>query len=298
MKKPILNYNRALKSFDFDTEIIDELSLNSRSGKTPSFRDYASSQLFNEKKYIIFKNFISKDISLKLKDYYSNQMYESFQKVDLMHRLFYYLNSPFKYPDLITKIITKVLDFKNYIYQYHDYHQNYCLKFNLNPQKIESVTQSQLLHTWQAVYLYKDGCKFPKHIDYYGELACFLILSEKGKDYEQGGIEITYKNGDKILLDDQYEYGDLVFLVQASIFHEVKEIKTQNNQIGRLQMYFPTIPVNYMQKKLFFEGSSRPFFSNPMISKAEKNIELIKSFFSTNEIHYSRKNIRQQKLDL
>ena len=37
MNKPILNYNIALKSFDFDTEIIDELSLNSRSGKSPTF---------------------------------------------------------------------------------------------------------------------------------------------------------------------------------------------------------------------------------------------------------------------
>ena len=283
----ILNFNKSKNEFEFNKEFINKLSENSKSGNLPSFRDY-SNNLFGDKKYIIFKNFLDKDVVLKLKEYYSKENINSFEKVSSMYRSYYYLNSPFVYPKLIESLIINLMEFKNYIYQYHEYYQNYCLKYDLNPQDFASVAQNQILHTWRAVYLYKDGCKFDKHIDYYGELACFLILSEKGKDYQDGGLEITYDNGKKIVLDDEYNYGDVVFFDQASTLHKVKEIKTNNLQIGRLQLYIPTIPSNYMSKKLFFEGSKKPYFTTKNISFLNKRIEYFKSLFTKNKIHFTR----------
>ena len=293
----MLFYDEKRNSFEFNKDLLEKLIEGSSSGISPSFKSF-SKPLFGDKKYFIFKNFISKDIALKIRDYYVIDNFDSFQKVNSMYRSFYYLNSPFQYPTLIKSLINRLMDFKNYIYQYNDFYQNYCLNFNLNPQDIPSVTKNQLLHSWQSVYLYKNGCKFAKHIDYYGELACFLILSEKGKDYDEGGIEITYHDNSKILLDDDYEYGDLVFLDQSKIFHEVKEIQTINNQIGRIQLYIPTIPPNYIPKKIFFEGSKKPYFTSNTIPFSIRSLEHLKSLFSDNYIHYSRTKTKHKDFKL
>ena len=70
----ILNFNKSKNEFEFNKEFINKLSENSKSGNLPSFRDYSNS-LFGDKKYIIFKNFLSEDIVLKLKEYYANINY-------------------------------------------------------------------------------------------------------------------------------------------------------------------------------------------------------------------------------
>ena len=58
----------------------------------------------------------------------------------------------------------------------------------LNPANYDEVANKQIYHSWQSIYWYKQGGKFFQHIDSYGELACFLILSKKGEDYIDGGL--------------------------------------------------------------------------------------------------------------
>ena len=183
------------------------------------------------------------------------------------------------------------MKFKNMIYENHIFYQNYCMIQQIDPMNYDQVVKRQILHGWQSIYWYRNGCKFQQHIDGPGELACFLILSKKGIDYNEGGIKITYDDGTIKLLDDEYDYGDLVFLDQAEVYHEVKEIKHDPNQIGRLQFYVPTGTPFYMNRVLFFEGfEHKPFFPNDNENIFFKIYSKYNSYFKNEKIHYSRKN--------
>ena len=66
-----------------------------------------------------------------------------------------------------------------------------------------------------------------------------------------------------------------------------------------MQFYFPSIPSNYMQKKLIFEGYPyRPFFTNDSLSFQEKLIINIKNLFENKKVHYTRKKYRHINMDL
>ena len=185
------------------------------------------------------------------------------------------------------------------IAEYSDYYQIYCLIKNINPKDYDKVVKSQNFHSLSAIYWYKNSNSHFKHIDSYGELACFLNFTKKGIDYEHGGIEVSYEKNKKILLDDYYDYGDIIFLDQSTIYHEVKEIRTVKNQVGRMQFYFPSIPSNYMQKKLIYEGYPyKPFFTDDSLSFQERLIINIKNLFENKKVHYTRKKFRHIDMDL
>ena len=300
----ILNFDRKNQLFEFNSSILKSLDYKNNFDSL-NFRKIARNFVFTDSKkksnYYIFKNFINPDIAKELRDFYTKtEMKNSFYETNNngSYRLFYYLNSPYFYPVFIKSLILKLMIFKNMVYEHHDYYQNYCMINKLNPANYKEVALKQIFHSWQSVYWYQQGCKFLKHIDSYGELACFLIMSQKGEDYIDGGLEITYDDGVKKNLDDEYNYGDLVFLDQAQVYHEVKEIKHNQDQIGRLQIYIPTIPQHYMKRKLFYEGfKHKPYFTDNKESAFYKSLSKIKSFLKKEDIHYSRKlhphNIRE-----
>ena len=72
-------------------------------------------------------------------------------------RLFYYLNSPFKYPKFVISLINKSLIFKSMIAEYSDYYQIYCLIKNINPKDYDKVVKSQNFHSWSAIFWYKNS---------------------------------------------------------------------------------------------------------------------------------------------
>ena len=290
----MLLFDPKKQDFFFDETKLSSLDYRNSENKHNS-KNISNNFVFTKedkkKNYYIFKNFISKDIAIKLKNYFvSPDLKKSF--IDTSggsHRLFFYLNSPLFYPNFIKSLIMKCMYIKNMIFVHDDFYQTYCMIYKLNPNDFEAVSKHQIMHSWQSVYWYKNGCKFEKHIDHYGELACFLILSEKKTDYLEGGLEITYSDGTTKNLDEEYNYGDLVILDQSKVYHEVKEIKHNENQIGRLQFYIPTIPPNYMKKELFYENHShKPYFTNNEISFLYKINTIAKTFFQRKEIHYSR----------
>jgi len=290
----MLLFDSKKQEFFFDKKKLSLLDYKNSENKLNSL-NISNNFLFTpddkKKNYYIFKNFISRDIAIKLQNYFvsSNTNKSFIDTTGGSFRLFFYLNSPLFYPNFIKNLITKCMDIKNMIYVHHEYYQNYCMINNLNPNNFEAVTKNQLLHSWQSAYWYKNGCKFAKHIDHYGELACFLILSEKKIDYLEGGLEITYNDGTTKELDEEYNYGDLVMLDQSKVYHRVKEIRHNDNQIGRLQLYIPTIPPYYMKKELFYENySHRPYFTNNKINFFYKMKTIVKSFFQKQKIHYSR----------
>jgi hypothetical protein len=160
---------------------------------------------------------------------------------------------------------------------------------DVNPKNYNEVARLQNLHSWSCIYWYKDGNSHFRHIDNFGELACFVIFTKKGLDYQNNGgglqVEIGSKN---VSMDDNYDYGDLVFLDQSQVFHEVLPVKTLGNQVGRIQLYVPTIPPNYMKKVLIYEGhEDEVFFSDENITFEKKNN--ISNKVIKQDIHYSRK---------
>ena len=136
-------------------------------------------------------------------------------------------------PNNITSIYQKISLLKNIIYDGHPFYIDYSKQIKSNPEDVKEVLKNQNKHTWSCFYWYKNGESHFKHIDEYGELAAFLILSKLNIDYNEGGL-VFWKDDEEIYLDEKLDYGDLVFLDQASYYHEVKKIKVTDKQIGRL----------------------------------------------------------------
>ena len=292
----ILNFDKHNQLFEFNKSFLETLEYRTNN-KDLNLRKIAKNYIFTDAQkksnYYIFKKFIDPELAKKIRDFYTlTEMKNSF--IDTGNngnfRLFYYLNSPYIYPKFIKSLIVKLMEFKNMVYEHHDYYQNYCMINKLNPANYAEVANRQIYHSWQSIYWYKQGSKFFQHIDSYGELACFLILSKKGEDYIDGGMEITYEDGTRKFLENEYDYGDLVFLDQAQVYHEVKEIKLDKEQIGRVQIYIPTIPQHYMKRVLFFEGfEHKPYFTDSNEKIFYKALSKINSFSKKENIHYSRK---------
>ena len=283
MHKTILNFDEKTQEFSVNQSTFDKLD----------FRKMATDELFNTKKsHVVIKNFIDKDIAIKIRDFYSKtQNSESFMQPnkDGNHRIFYYQNSPYKYPKFITSLLNHCMVVKNRIYESHDFYQIYCMIKGVNPKNYNEVAKLQNLHSWSSVYWYKNGNSHFRHIDNFGELACFVIFTKRGEDYERGGLSVEIDN--KIVdMDDNYDYGDLVFLDQSKVYHEVLPVKTVGNQIGRMQLYIPTIPPNYMEQTLIFENHpNKLFFTNEKLGVYERLKFWTRNIINKEDIHYSRK---------
>jgi hypothetical protein len=259
-----------------------------------------SQELFDKDcSHLIIKNFIDKDVAMKVRDFYSKtKNCESFiqSSENGNHRIFFYENSPYRYPKFLTSLLNHSMVIKNKLYEYHNYYQIYCMIKDVNPKNYNEVARLQNLHSWSSIYWYKNGNSHFRHIDNFGELACFVNFTKKGEDYQSGGLQIEIGKN-TISLDDSYDYGDLIFLDQSQVFHEVLSIQTLENQVGRMQLFIPTIPPNYMKKNLVFEGyENEIFFTNEVIAPDNKKILFDEK--SSNKIHYSRKIFKHFQMDL
>jgi hypothetical protein len=292
MSNTILNFNTKTQEFTINQTEFDKLE----------FRDMAKNELFNkEKSFLIVKNFIDKGVAKKIRDFYSktknSEIFTPSGK-DGNSRIYFYQNSPYIYPKFITSLLSCCSLVKNRIYFYHDYYQIYCMMKDLNPMDYGEVGRVQDLHSWSAIYWYKNGNSFYRHIDDFGDLACFVVFTEKGKDYSDGGLSIDV-NGRSIDMDDEFEYGDLVFLDQSKVFHKVVPIKTSGSQIGRMQLYVPTVPPNYMKHTLFYEGYlNKLFFTNEKLRIFEKISLWTKHIMSEKKVHYSRIKFNHHEKDI
>lgn len=276
MSKSILNLNNSL-SYDNNISFYDLPIVEHKK------------ELFDEKGYTIIKNFISKDDAIDLK----NKLVENsncFKKVtqEGNNRLFYYPQSPYKVPSYITTLYQRISLLKNIIYNGHPFYIDYSRQIKSNPKDVKEVLKNQNKHTWSCFYWYKNGESHFKHIDQYGELASFLILTKINIDYNEGGL-VFWKDGEEIFLDEKLEYGDLVFFDQASYYHEVKKVRVTNKQIGRLQFYIPTIPYGYMKNCYRFEDFPFSFYFTNKDNYLKKLISISKTIFEK-DIHYSRLN--------
>ena len=107
-----------------------EFSLNQSKFAKLNFREL-SQDLFNKhSSHLIIKNFIDADVAMKVRDFYSkSKNSESFiqSSENGNHRIFFYENSPYKYPKFLTSLLNHSIVIKNKLYEYHDYYQIYCM---------------------------------------------------------------------------------------------------------------------------------------------------------------------------
>ena len=249
-------------------------------------------KIFLEDGYYIFKSFLDFDKAISIRNEVLKNQHCFFKLNKTSNRrLFYYPNSPYSYPIWLIELYELVMKFKINYCTKEKFHLEYCKNIGIHPDDIDSIFNSIKLHTWSSFYMYKDGDSHEKHIDNYGEIAAFLILSELEKDYESGGLYIYDSKDNNIFLDKNYQIGDLIIFDQAKLWHEVKKVTTVNKQIGRLQYYVPTIPYGYMNDVLLFEDYEKvPYFSRIMTTSKKAKILKNLNDKKSKDIHYSRKN--------
>ena len=253
---------------------------------------HIQNEVFENKGYFIINNFISRDDAIFIRSLLLKN-HNCFKKEsdEGNHRLFMYPNSPYSYPLIFKQLHHHVTILKNMVYSSQKYYLDYCSSIGADVHDTYTVMEHQNMHNWSAFYWYKNGDSHYRHIDSGpghedGEFTCFVILSELGEDYSSGGL---YVDGIEGNVDELSGYGDLLFFDQASHWHEVKKIITEQNQKGRLAFYVSTSP--YGRNKTFYRFEGHPFkkFCSERLNMYQKIINYIKAL-PDNDIHYSRQN--------
>ena len=294
----ILNYNEANQEFIFNQE-----------SDLPHIAKRAESELFSPRGFHVIKNFIDKSVADRIREYYTGQNSSSFfadkSKLFAFHgqsQIIYYPRSPFKNPRFIMSAYKNISLLRNRIYRNQDFYKQYCVGFKLNPDNFESVYETQTHHTWARISWYKDHDGQCPHLDNYGEIAAFLILSKKGVHWEKGGLFLYDKNGERTVeVDTLCDIGDLLFLDQQPHIHGVEPII--GSKPGRLLFYVPIIPFNYIKPWFTFGGHPyKVFHSNPSPSLKDRAVAGISNAWSywkgTSPLHYSRKEFKHKTWEL
>lgn len=242
----------------------------------------------------IFRSVINREDALKIKDLFLIKNPEIFSKSSDggNHRLFFYPESPFYHPPFVKFLWEQICDLRNNLYEGQPWFESYKERNGLKHKNSTKILDFQRKHNWSCFYWYKKNESHYKHIDEEGELACFLILSEKGRDYLDGGLYVYRDESDTdgILADSDYNLGDLVIFDQSRFYHEVKNLEIGNG-IGRFQFYIPNIPDGRINNYLTFEGSNKVYFSKPTNFLIRTFVQF-KQLLIKDEIHYSRKAIQ------
>jgi len=263
--------------------------------KSPSEKEISKSreEVFSGNGMYIFRSVIGREDALKIKDYLLIKNPQIFTKVseEGNHRLFFYPRSPIWHPPFIEFLWEKICYIRNDIYEGHSWFESYKERNNLKDKSSSKILDFQRHHSWASFFWYKSTETHFKHLDGPGELACFLILSEKGKDYIDGGLYIYKDESDDkgILVDDDYNLGDLLVFNQSNFYHEVKNLVIEDG-IGRFQLYVPNIPDGRINDYFTFEGSNKVFYSRPTNFFKKIYIQ-INQVFKRDKIHYSRKAV-------
>lgn len=256
--------------------------------------DIAKEEIFSGSGMYIFKSVIKKLDALKIQNFLLMHNSNIFKKVSSKgnHRLFFYPESPYWHPPFIEFLWEKICNVRNSVYEDQEWFENYKERHGLRGQSLSDVLNFQRKHSWASFFWYKNADTHFRHIDGPGELACFLVLSEKGQDYKEGGLYLYKDENDQegVLADDNYNFGDLVVFDQSRVWHEVKNLVI-DDRLGRFQFYVPNIPDGRINDFFAFEGSKKVYFSKKTNLFKKIHIQL-NHLFNKSETHYSRKSVK------
>jgi hypothetical protein len=106
--------------------------------------------------------------------------------------------------------------------------------------------------SWPCILHYRRGGDFlAAHQDDYA-YQLILLLSERGKDFEEGGNYVL-KNGKHLFLEPELKFGDLI-LLKSDIYHGVHAIDPQHplnelSEDGRWIMFFPLSDASLLEDR-------------------------------------------------
>ncbi len=167
----------------------------------------------------------------------------------------------------------RILDKDGKFYVSSKWHGYYFFNFNKDPWNIFNIAEEKyflnqkimgfneketfnnspkdkyVTRVW--IVQYPQGGGYIQAHDHSSDVFCLAniaIMSEKGKDYNNGGIYFIDENANKIFIDDQVEVGDLLVTYKRQV-HGVDpvdpNIKTDwKSEKGRWVMMYGNVPTN------------------------------------------------------
>ena len=236
--------------------------------------------------FVIIKNFIPEDDIKKIKEKYlykniekKEQRLDTLKKHDPNEYYFLmeymYKNKKSNFDPMIYKYVKNIynLRYKISIQENADHFLlDYLQRHNLDPQDIETNIDHQLNHNYFRITRYRNGDGFHPHYDNPGEIQCIVFLSQKGIDYDKGGLYLIDEDGNELDADSSINTGDLVILNSYKRYHRVEPVKTSGDQIGRMHLFVPILPDYWFKPSYFFkEDPLKLYFSTPK-TELEKDI--------------------------
>jgi hypothetical protein len=217
--------------------------------------------LFGTQAYHVLKGFIGKDVAERLRNFYTKDNSSAFHTnrhplapFEAHNYIVYYPRGPFHVPAAMRSLYERISLLRNMAYSAETFYGDYCAKFHLNPLDYESVYAQQVCHTWFRVSWYGNRDGFRPHYDAHGEVAAFVVLTDKGTHWAKGGLH-AYDEDDgspALDLDSLCEVGDLLWLDQHRVIHGVEPICGANP--GRLVVYVPINPFTNLDPWFTFEN--------------------------------------------
>jgi len=247
-------------------------------------------QLYGNDGFVIIKRFMKpKDVQY-LVDKYSNKNYmEQIKRINKTKQTdpnnyhnflmtYFYKNKKSNYDKTIFKYIKRAYNLRNKVMLQQEsdlYMLQYCQKYNLDPNNLKKLRNHQFGHSFARIAWYRNGEGQIPHFDNPSEIQAIIFLTQKGKDYDSGGLVIHNDDGTKVDVDSIMGKGDLVLLNSYKKYHEVKPVKCKKNQIGRMHLFIPMIPDYLFKSSYFFKKNPNKLYFNSTIKKCEKK-ELLK----------------------
>ena len=229
-------------------------------------RAYAA-DLFGDKGFCVIKGFLPPQEVEELKGRYAGQERFNQTQSDTYHKMsvcYMYRHKTWKQDTDVYKIVQKVYKIKNEIALQPNSDQfmlAYCYRNRIDPENTDQLVNAQLDHTFIRIAKYRGGeGQFP-HFDYPGELQCIIPLTQRGVDYDAGGLVLEATPGTpEVDMDALVKPGDLIILNAYRKYHSVKPVQCSPGQIGRMHIFMPTIP-----EYIFARGRGYYYFqANPL----------------------------------
>jgi len=217
-----------------------------------------ASALYSGQGFCILKNFLTDEEVNLLRTRYSDDKH-FVRPLDYVAYCYMYKNKPSNLDKDYYQIARKALSIRNKIALQPNsdfFLLDYCNRHRLDPEDIDKIVDIQMNHTYFRVTNHKNGDRYPVHMDYPGEIQCIVLLTERGKHYEEGGLVFAgTDNHDEIDIESQARVGDLIMINGYRHEHHVKPIKCKDNQIGRLTLFMPVVPEYMFPNYHYFKDS-------------------------------------------
>ena len=269
-------------------------NLNTTFYNTKENNDIAS-KLYGSEGYYIFRNYINEEMLDHCKELFLKEDYK--EQIEVIDKLknrqkynhFHYIAKYFyKYKlskdSLFDNLIKNIFHERSKICLQPNsdlFMLDYCQRNNLDINDLNQIYDSIFSHSFVRISHYRDGEGQLWHLDNPGEIQAILFLTEKGKDYGEGGLVVKDESTNtEINLDNIIKAGDLVLINSYKKIHKVEPVKYNENQIGRIHIFIPMIPEYLFPRYYAFKENYFKLFFQKNVDAYSKVIYYILHYIS------------------